>query len=307
MTHLPVALFNYEHGGRTGPGRYTLQPLCQVMAELPEAPAIIVLCEAKEYGYWGNMALLAAAHALSDRLGRNYDTRLGWIDRGDHGPAIFYDSQVLSLLYWGDNHPTVSDARRNLARLRLRRRGTIELQTVIRHYTFRSGATRRQEAELDDVYGEDPIPTLLAGDLNGTASGLHLPQRRWEEEPSYRLRSRKGKRLESGRWVADTDALDHLIGRWEGSLHEGRRLDGSGFHAVAELAYRTGTPAGAAFRATVNEGVNAGGGLLIDWLLANNALAGAYVPGSYMVHVPEGEAREDFPSDHRAVFAAFEL
>ena len=54
---------------------------------------------------------------------------------------------------------------------------------------------------------------------------------------------------------------------------------------------------------TVN--VDAGGGLLIDWLLANNAMAPHVIANSYKVHVPDPGGRR--PSDHRLVSAVLEL
>jgi hypothetical protein len=136
-------------------------------------------------------------------------------------------------------------------------------------------------------------------DTNSTASGDHLPQRDWLEA-NYRARSHKAT-VDDGVWVPDTAAVDHLIGRWD--KNEQRRVDGCGLHAVAELAWRANP--GVALLSTVNDGVDAGGGLLIDWLLANDAMRRHVILDSYRVHVPRNG--RPFPSNHRLVTAAIDL
>ncbi|BCL14647.1 hypothetical protein [Micromonospora sagamiensis] len=139
------------------------------------------------------------------------------------------------------------------------------------------------------------MPVIVGGDLNSTASGPHLPQRDWAAA-GYRARAQKARQHPDGTWTADTDAVDHLIGRWNPDTH--RRDDGCGFHAVAELAWAANPHT--ALLPTVNDGINAGGSLLIDWLLANTAMRTHVDPGSYRVHVP---AQRPYPSDHRLVTA----
>jgi len=56
---------------------------------------------------------------------------------------------------------------------------------------------------------------------------------------------------------------------------------------------------------TVNEDVDAGGGLLIDWILVNEAMHKHVIPDSYQVHI--SDERYPPPSDHRLVTAAMEL
>jgi hypothetical protein len=67
---------------------------------------------------------------------------------------------------------------------------------------------------------------------------------------------------------------------------------------MAEIAWRHDPSM--VLEPTVNTGVDAGGGLLIDWLLVNDAMRPYVEPGSYRVHVPHEVAG----SDHRAVTAA---
>jgi len=134
-------------------------------------------------------------------------------------------------------------------------------------------------------YGPDERPVLLAGDLNGTASGQHWPQRDWPACP-YPLRLAKGRQQPDGSWTADTSAVDHLIGRWDPATQ--RRCEGAGFHALPDLAMQQGTPQQQAMRPTVNSPVDRGGELIIDLMLINDTWlhAGGLVPGSYQVHLP---------------------
>jgi len=141
-------------------------------------------------------------------------------------------------------------------------------------------------------------------DTNSSASGDHLPQRDWSAA-NYLARSRKGKRIDDGTtngiWIPDTDAVDHLIGRWDATQQ--RRVDGSGFHAIAELAWHADpkTP----LLPTVNHKPDEGGALLIDWLLVNDAMRPHVIPDSYQVHVPPHDGPRS--SDHRLITTAIDL
>jgi hypothetical protein len=143
------------------------------------------------------------------------------------------------------------------------------------------------------------LPVVSGGDLNGTASGKHLPQRDWMAA-DFNARSHKGIERD-GVWEPDTRALDYLIGQWDDTT--GERADGCGFHAVAEMAWRLDPSQ--PILPTVNDNVDAGGGLLIDWLLVNDAMKRHVIADSYRVHIPD----ERLPprSDHRLVTAAIEL
>jgi endonuclease/exonuclease/phosphatase family metal-dependent hydrolase len=298
---LPVALFNFQDGGQQPDGTYDFG-LLQHAFSAAEPPDLIVLCEAKRYIDDGGRRLHEAAAALRAKLSLPYVGLLGSCDRGPWPPAVFYNPCMLQLQRWWENGSSRPLDAQNVAEFDVN--GT-PLNVLAHHWTNVSPRHRVEEARRVDRWAEHRQPVLLGGDLNGTASGPHLPQRNWAEA-SYRARTHKARRrvgLNGGDvWVADTEAVDHLIGRWD--LQLGRRGEGCGFHAVAELAAASGTPPADAYRATVADGVDAGGGLLIDWLLANDALAGRYIAGSYRVHVAEGQRR---PSDHRLVTAAFEF
>lgn len=299
MTCIAVDLFNFQDGGLRSDGSYDFVKLQHAFAP-GESPALILLCEAKRYGENGKAGLLGAADALSEELGREYVAELGWCDRGPFGPAIFYDPQALKLLRWHGRSEYAD--KHNQARFRVHE-SDVEFLCIVQHWDNRSGARRRQEAELIDRYGEHELPVLVGGDLNCTASGPHLPPRDWMAA-EYRARSHKGRLdREDGRWVADTDAIDHLIGRWDAEA--GRRVDGCGFQAVSELAWQANVPAEVALCPTVNGGVDAGGPQLIDWVLINRHMAKFLLPDSYRVHVPDG--RLPAFSDHRRVSTVFDM
>jgi hypothetical protein len=123
---------------------------------------------------------------------------------------------------------------------------------------------------------------------------------------SEELREQKATRLPDGTWVAHTDPVDRLIGPWDNNA--GKRLTQKvGWYALAELAHQTGTPAAQAFLPTVNRGPEVGGGLIIDWLLVNEAWKDGLVAGTYKVHVPVDQSPEARPSDHRLVTATMLL
>jgi hypothetical protein len=56
---------------------------------------------------------------------------------------------------------------------------------------------------------------------------------------------------------------------------------------------------------TVNEGADAGGGLLIDWLLVNDMMKPHVLAETYQVHVPDPILPP--PSDHRLVTVSLNM
>jgi hypothetical protein len=306
MTRIPVALFNYQDGGQTATGTYDFTRLQGAFAALDEAPALILYCEAKNYRDRAGEPKYAAAEALSDQLGVSYAAELGSMARGPLPPAIFYNPEVLILRrWWNQDDPGVYDDQRNVARFAIRDSSTIaatrtEFLAFVHHFEPLSGDIRLEEARRVSRYGDaQPLPTIGGGDLNATGSGKHLPQRDWMAA-TFSHRTHKGMLGRDG-WGPDTRAIDYLIGEWDEETQQ--RCDGCGFHALAEMAWREDPSK--PILPTVNADVDAGGGLLIDWLLANNAMAPHVIADSYKVHVPEpGGPR---PSDHRLVTAVFEL
>nr|MDT0658736.1 hypothetical protein [Micromonospora sp. DSM 115978] len=307
MTRIDVALFNYEKGGLTADGRYEFAPLQHAFADVAEAPALILFCEAKNYRDNAGAAKYAAAEALSDELGVPYIVELGSMQRGPLPPAIFYDPTTLVLRrWWQADDPGAYQDQRNVARFAIRDSGRVrgerkEFMTFVHHFEPLSGDVRLEEARRVSRYGStQPLPVIGGGDLNATASGSHLPQRDWMAA-TVNQRTHKGALRPDGAWGPDTRALDYLIGDWDERTQQ--RKNGCGLHAVAEMAWQADPTQ--PILPTVNPDVDAGGGLLIDWLLANDAMAPHVLPDTYRVHVPEPGHQP--PSDHRLVTVAIEL
>lgn len=305
-TKIHCALVNFQDGGlRPVPdsdlvchrGYWDFTGLRDLFTTVHTVPDVVVVNEAREYGLYGRRALRFAARVLSDVLGRPYVGEIGWLPQGNIGPAVFHDPTRLHLDFFGDTDPTVYASTRNLVRAHLRGNPhTTVFQLLVDHWAYWSGPAREDHAQFVNWLGRSPVPTLLLGDLNSTASGPHWPQRDWSA-PHPGEGIGKGRRLPDGTLVADTAALDHLIGRWDPG--RGRRVHGAGFHAVPELAWRQGMARDKALIPTVNDGIDAGGGLLVDMGLLNDAWAAGLVPGTFRIHVPAGTRREDYATDHR--------
>lgn len=310
---------NFQSGGKTStPDGYDFSRLRRLIAPLREprpgphattSVSVFAICEAKEWGQNNNRGLLSAGRVLSDALGRPYVGKLCAFDRGPIGPALFYDPTRVEPEQWpdGNGYPTYIDQADVVS---FRTVGTgHRFVVIVRHWSPWSPEQRKDQARLLGRYGDGyPHPVYLLGDLNTTASGPRWPRRDWTKA-TYRERDAKAIRLPDGtphgRWVDATDAVDHLIGWWNNDPAQDGRTDGCGFWAVPELAHATGTPLEEAFQPTVNRGIDAGGGQIIDHCLTNQPYL--YLPGSYRVHVPQRQHDGRWDSDHRLGEAAFDL
>ncbi|MEU8376101.1 endonuclease/exonuclease/phosphatase family protein [Micromonospora sp. NPDC048894] len=304
MTRLAIATYNYEAGGYRDRS-FHMRPLQQTFATLDVPPAIILFCEAKHYRRNQHEGLRLAEKALTDALHAPYTGLLGTSQHGPIPPAIFYNADLVTHLVWpGDDphDPDVFPDKRNVGRFRTNATGT-EFGAWVAHFNSRSGTARLEEAKLLDRYGTDPLPIIGGGDLNSTASGPHFPQRDWRAA-NHHIRTHKGKRIDDGtpegHWEADTAALDHLIGRWNPTTN--RRLDGAGYHAIAELTWLANPDN--AIAPTIIDKPDEGGPDLIDYLLANDTMRPHVIPSSYQVHIPDGPP---FPSDHHLVTAEIDI
>jgi hypothetical protein len=292
---LTTALLNYEAGGYRNDGSFDLGPLATAFADLPKAPALFVLNEAKNWHRDGLGPALQAAQLLSMTWGRPYEVRLSPTHAGIP-TALFYDPSRLTLRYSGTDTewPDKWGVLRFLPRAA--EQGAQLIQVLGDQWLHSSREQRYQRAQQMDHLAGSAYPTAMIGDLNGTASGPHLPARDWTQA-RYVSATHRAVQNPDGTWTDDTRAVDHLIGRWD----NGRRVDGAGMHSAAELdVLRHGADAAHAFLPTVNDGIDAGGGQLIDWVLLNNAWlhnGGGVAPHTYRVHVP----RSAPPSDHRMV------
>ena len=304
MTHLLVALFNYENGGYRD-GTFDMKPLQQTIAVLDAPPAVLLFCEARYYRRNQHEGLRLAEKALTEVFNAPYTGLLGTSQHGPIPPAIFYNAGLVTHLVWPDDDahdPDVFADKRNVGRFQVNATGA-EFGAWVAHFNARSGAARLEEAKLLDRYGNDPLPYIGGGDANGSASGGHFPQRNWQAA-SYRIRTHKGKRVDDGtpdgHWEADTDALDHLIGRWDPI--SGRRLEGCGYHAIAELAWLANPDF--VIQPSIIDKAGEGGPDLIDYLLVNEAMRPHVIASSYHVHFPDGPP---FASDHHLVTAEIDI
>jgi hypothetical protein len=301
------ALFNYESGGLRQDG-YDFKPLQAALADSPRVPALIKLCEGKHYADRGGQGLLLAAKALSEEFRVPYVGLLGHMERGPMPPAIFYDPNVLTLLppWYGNGSQNDFHDQRNIAHFLVN--GTdIEFLAGVDHWEPLYGPVRELAARRWGRYGRKAKKRVIfSGDLNCTPSGPHFPQRDWKlaAEVDWTNATHKG-RQKDGVWVADTAPMDYLIGEWV----EVGRVGGAGFTLLAELAWqacadqpaerrpRLLTPDGRILP-TVNTHVDAGGGLHIDAVLANDLMLDHFDPSTLEIHVPSPGVRH---SDHRLI------
>jgi hypothetical protein len=313
MTRLVVALFNIKDGclqpGWHPSGNHDFQRLQRAAADLHSPPALWLINEAKQWRSDANTGLHGAAEALADVLDIPYVGVLGTGSRGPIPPAIIYDPTAVVLRsWWNPDDPYSYEDKLNVARFAVRdsapdHENRTEFLAWVDHWHPTSPTIRRQEAERRARYGRHTsIPVLGGADMNETASGPHLPQRDWTTA-DYERRSAEAHRQADGKgWVAATEAVDHLIGRWDTVRQD--RVDGCGYRAVAELAWRAGCDG--ALLPTVPDKAGSGGAIIKDWLVVNPAMAPHVDPHSYQVHVPDGDP-DEWPSDHRLVTAAFDF
>lgn len=315
-----IALGNLESGGLErgfapglhGSRGYNIDRLLRLFEPLRATPpALIGLCEGKEWTFWGDDAGNAHVNALARFMGRPYVIEYGHLDRGPSGPVTIYDPTVLRIDVfnrhdgvgvWTDNV--------NLAKFHLAADEAAKLWFKGEHLDYIDGDRRLATAKRNNALSDVAVPVVLWGDLNSTASGPHLPQRDWEALPMHK---RVHKAWQPGGpgtpWVADTRAVDHLIGTWtDGTRGEpGRRVDGLNFHAACELAhFLHGMDPERAFKPTVNQDPRHSTGEFInDWALLNNAAAPLLIPDTYTVHLHDGAGPP--PSDHGLITLSLAL
>lgn len=309
MTRIVVALFNVKGGCLLPHGGYDFSRLRRAAAGLDVPPALWLINEAKLWRAEANVGLHCAAEALSDQLGVPYVGVLGTCPRGPIPPAIVYDPTVLVLRsWWNPDDPYGYADKLNVARFAVRDSAPdgdsrAEFLAWVDHWHPDSATIRRQEAARLARYGRDThLPVIGGGDLNESASGPHLPQRDWTTADYKRRSAEAHPHINGSGWVAATEAVDHLIGRWDPERQS--RADGCGFRAVAEIAWQAGRDG--ALLPTVDNKAGEGGPIIKDWLVVNPAMAPFVDPHSYRVHLPDGDPAE-WPSDHRLVTAAFDL
>jgi hypothetical protein len=307
---ITIGLFNYQSGGRTPDGSYEFSGLQRAFGTVERAPDLVLVNEAKGWKVDGNVALYMAVNALSVALERPYVGEIGCKIRGEATtPALIYDPTQLRLDFWGGESTTDKD-RENTALMHVMGRQASKFRVAIRHFDPDDGSLRLAEAHQTKGLVKG-LPTLLGGDLNNAASGPHVDMD-WTKA-TERLRQTKAKLLSNGTYAVDTDVMDLMLGDWDPATQSRTNhalalaRAAIGWHALAELAYHSGTPLEEAMKPTVNRSPEEGGGLLIDWLLVNNAWKEGLVANTYQVHEPVASAPEDYPSDHRLVTATLEI
>lgn len=288
---LPIALVNLENGLDKGA---SLHLLYQIMAPCAHTrPGIIVINEA----CWRlprHEPEREAVSLLSQLCGVRYEILLGSIERSDHPPAIVFDTDRFEYVAWSD---PASDSHRwghNTLTLVSRAAPNLAVRVIGAHFDYASGTRRLMEAEtLASQVCRDSMPTLVAGDLNATASGPHLPQRDWTLVPPHK-RHQKGRQLASGEATTDTRALDTLIGVWD--EHNGIRVGGAGLHALAERDWEQRGRPDEPLASTTHTDQS----LTIDWLLATEGIG--LIPGTYQVW--DGNPAH---TDHKLITATITL
>lgn len=287
---LEISLLNLEGGGLQPDGCYDFDGLLRAFVD-PPIPHLLMINECKFWHARGQTPFRTAMRKLSVLTGRRY---VGDLFTGPLGTAVIYDPSVLCLD--AGEEPEFPD-KRNLARFSLYDAPDLRFWVFVEHWPYHDGDQRLNRAKLLAHYGAAATPTLLAGDTNATASGPHLPTIDWQTVP-IGVRDYKGQLTDSG-WGPDTRAIDRLIGRWD--TRAAQRVDGAGYHSVAELDPDAPRP--------LPPTVNAGSGLHIDHILINNAfLATAHiVAGSYRVHIPPADTPALWPSDHRRISCTLRL
>ncbi|RNL86573.1 hypothetical protein [Halostreptopolyspora alba] len=307
MTTLPLALLNIQQGWSRD---FDFTRFDDVLADVSEPPALIMVNEAvRWWANWGR-GKYAAALTLSRVFGTHYGIEIGWCDRSDHPPALLYDTARLRLLAWADEHSCSNTALRNTAELVLAGgdKGPgdpPDLRVRLHHFHFSSGTRRLAEAEVLAAQTGQDVPTIVAGDLNATASGPHLPDKDWQrvgERAPQRLRRKAHQPGGVGApWVADTRALDTLIGAWDPTT--GTRENSPGLYALAEDDWRQrGADPHDTLVPTTNTRAERGGGLVIDWILRNELVE--LVPDTYRVHIPAPGRQH---TDHRLITATVRM
>lgn len=301
MTDSPfrLALINIQNGGIRHPGGLD-QVLTEVFATAEAAPSLIVVNEARDWDRDGPRLGLRAAAVLADRFGPRYQLRVGHLHRAPVPPAILWDPDQLTLLRWDTPETTPDNAD-------VWNRGVFQsawwedpLTVMAVHWHPWDREDRMRAARVASGLLGPAHRAILAGDFNCSPSGSDLwPVTDFERMPVHQ-RHHKGWQPQgpTGPWKAHAAPLDHLVGAWDSVARI--RVGGSGWHTAIEVAWeRRGRP-DVPFLPTVNDGIDPGGGMVIDHVLLSSALAKSVVPEETHVHLPRGPV----VTDHRLVTTA---
>ncbi|MEV6818471.1 hypothetical protein AB0M72_06920 [Nocardiopsis dassonvillei] len=299
-TPLRLAVVNIHNGGTRHPLGLD-HMLTELFATVQAPPTAIVVNEARDWDSDGTKLGWRAAAVLSERFGPRYQIRVGHMDRAPVPPAILWDPDQLALTRFDTPHTTPKGGDVWNRAIFDTAWWTDPLTVMPIHWTPWDRDKRMSAArDLSGLLGPQKR-TIVAGDFNCSPSGDpdQWPFTDFEQMPEH-LRHHKGWQPhgEDGPWEAHTAPLDHLIGRWNPATRT--RVGGTRWHTALEVAWeRRGRPA-EPFPATVNDGVDAGGGMVIDHALLSAALAETVIPEETAVHLPRGP----MVTDHRMVTTA---
>jgi hypothetical protein len=319
VTRVNVSYFNLGRGGlrlAAAPGAldphgygYDHSGLVRVMAGGAPWPDILILGEAERYAYWGQEGARLAVRAMRQAGGPGYEPLFCTLPRGwgDHfAPVIFVNPVTVEVRLWHSHHApdwAERDANLLVAAVPGREDGDV-FRVVTGHGDLHDGDTRLADAKRLRRLADPSVPCLAAMDWNSVPSGPMWQDQDLDDPRSWppgnywarahRIVWRHGP-AQAGPHIADTRALDYLIGWWDPG--QGCRAGGIGFCDVAELAgdftpTQVPVPDGRQRRA-------------IDRFLVNEPMKDRVIRGLFKVHEPADPARPD--SDHKRVDVAADL
>jgi hypothetical protein len=300
-----VSLIIFQRGGLRD-GQYRFEDCAAALAAAPDYCDLVILCEARKNARRGGDGKYGFINTLALTAGRPLVCELGVCDRGEFGPILVYDPTILDVdTFHGYGTPLPHRDRIDLCNMFVRATGA-KLGVLAVHWDYQSGDQRLAEAHPIRWIAGATSPMVVAGDMNGVATGGRTEVRRNFRTMPPHTRLHKG-RWHPGRWwrqtiSADARVLDFLLGTWKPSWRDigrprklSRRRDGIGLIDLAEIAaYNYGEPD--ALLPTAHPHVDGGSSLRIDRALANPAGADMLVPGSFRV-----EAADDGFPDRRIV------
>ena len=300
---LNVGTFNFHNGGwHDNHTSLNLEPLFETISQF--VPHVLFLQETRRWGDNGSAILYQVANGLSEFFpdGDRFVPYLCRRDPAPDQPVVLVSGQHVIVDRWFDPYEKrMSEWHYNFLQTRIAGH-QVWLTSIHWHGGFGNAAFERQAAVLSQLADR---ATLVGGDFNCQASGPREPMLDWQATAAserHKLIQKLNYRQEDRAWVMRTWPLDMLIGPWNPQIE--KREDWAGFYDVGEQGeLDSGGRPVQVLTPTVNSGVDAGGAMRIDRLLASKLFPGRLVPGSYRVHQPSGTPA----SDHRYVTASFDF
>ncbi|WP_285730542.1 hypothetical protein [Nocardiopsis sp. ATB16-24] len=194
-THeLPLALVNLKDRLASGTNLHLLNSIMEPVRGI--RPAIIAINEARWRMPRGRPERQAAA-LLSQLCNVRYEISVGQIERSDHPPALLWNTQHLDLVEYSLADTDPSRWKRNTWTVAVRDSPSCAVRVIVPHFDYASGTRRLMEAETLASQVGAALPVVVAGDLNSTVSGPHLPDRDYTRVPAHKRRQ-KGRLTPDG-------------------------------------------------------------------------------------------------------------